>query len=69
MVLCIDVFISIQNLWSGKIPLRLYLRHLKEVRDDLADALPVECWDEINYINKAVEIPKDEGTVYVITLY
>jgi len=47
----------------------LYLRHLKEVPEDLADALPVECWDEITYISKAVEIPKDEGTVYANTLY
>lgn len=57
---------SLETSRTGKIPLRLYLRHLKEVRDDLADALPVECWDEINYINKAVEIPKDEGSTFTL---
>lgn len=51
---------------TGRIPVRLYLRHLKEVPDDLADALPVECWDEITYINKAVEIPKDEGSIFTL---
>ncbi|KAH9308493.1 hypothetical protein KI387_036404, partial [Taxus chinensis] len=49
-----------------RIPVHLYLRDLRKEVDDFADALTMESWDEINYINRPVELPKDEGSKFTL---
>ncbi|XP_008804824.1 autophagy protein 5 isoform X1 [Phoenix dactylifera] len=44
-----------------RIPVRLYVRNISEDLDDLEDAVPIDCWDRISYINRPVEIHKEEG--------
>ncbi|XP_057850439.2 autophagy protein 5 isoform X2 [Cryptomeria japonica] len=51
---------------TSRIPVHLYLRDLRKEVEDFADALPVESWDEINYINRPVEIPKDDGSKFTL---
>ncbi|KAG1361100.1 Autophagy protein 5 [Cocos nucifera] len=44
-----------------RIPVRLYVRNISEDLDDLEDAVPIDNWDRISYINRPVEIRKEEG--------
>ncbi|XP_008804849.1 autophagy protein 5 isoform X3 [Phoenix dactylifera] len=56
-----DQFELWQSLVKGRIPVRLYVRNISEDLDDLEDAVPIDCWDRISYINRPVEIHKEEG--------
>lgn len=37
------------------------MRNVAENFDDLEDVPPVDDWDQISYINRPVEISKEEG--------
>ncbi|CAM6114107.1 unnamed protein product [Calypogeia fissa] len=50
----------------GRIPVRLYIRRLKDKLDVLYDVPPVNSWDELVYITRPIDIPKEEG--FVLTL-
>lgn len=51
----------IRSRWSGRIPVRLYVRNVGEYTDDFEDVPPIDSWDRISYINKPVEIHREEG--------
>jgi len=39
----------------------LYVRTFTELFDDLEDAPEMDSWEKVSYINRPVEIDKDEG--------
>lgn len=45
----------------GRIPVRLYVWTVGEDFDDIEDAPPIDSWDKVSYINRPVEIHKEEG--------
>lgn len=51
------------HLLAGRIPVRLYIRNVGKSLEDLEDAPIIDSWDRISYINRAVEIHKEGGTV------
>uniref|UniRef100_A0A2P2JJV9 Autophagy protein 5 n=2 Tax=Rhizophora mucronata TaxID=61149 RepID=A0A2P2JJV9_RHIMU len=51
---------------TGKIPVRLYLRNLSEDFEDLEDLPPVDSWDKISYINRPLEIHREEGKYFTL---
>ncbi|OVA14282.1 Autophagy-related protein 5 [Macleaya cordata] len=51
---------------TGRIPVRLYVRNVGEDIDDLEDVPPIDSWDRICYINKPVEIHKEEGKIFTL---
>ncbi|KAF9625345.1 hypothetical protein IFM89_021715 [Coptis chinensis] len=48
------------GVWSGRIPVRLYIRSIEEDVDDLEDVPHIDSWDRISYLNRPVEMHKDE---------
>ncbi|KAL5721478.1 autophagy protein 5 [Ranunculus cassubicifolius] len=52
---------------TGRIPVRLYVRSINEHIDDLEDAPTVDNWDTISYINRPVQIQKDEGKIFTLS--
>lgn len=44
------------KLWSGRIPVRLYVWSIQEDFDNLEDAPSFDSWDKISYINRPAEI-------------
>ncbi|KAG0502170.1 hypothetical protein HPP92_002242 [Vanilla planifolia] len=46
---------------SSRIPVRLYLRVLGDDEDDLEDVTAIDSWDSVSYINRPVEIHREEG--------
>lgn len=44
------------KLWSGRIPVRLYVWSIQEDFDNLVDATSFDSWDKISYINRPAEI-------------
>lgn len=44
------------KLWSGRIPVRLYVWSVEGDFNDLEDAPYFDSWDKISYINRPVEI-------------
>lgn len=53
--------ILLLKLWSGRIPVRLYVRNFGEDIDDLEDVTTIDSWDKVSYINHPVEIHREEG--------
>ncbi|CAK7338877.1 unnamed protein product [Dovyalis caffra] len=53
---------------AGKIPIRLYVRSVHEDFEDLEDATEIENWDQISYINRPVEIHKEEEMTPLIAV-
>ncbi|KAJ8444174.1 hypothetical protein Cgig2_030994 [Carnegiea gigantea] len=49
---------------TGRIPIRLYVRTFTELFDDLEDAPEMDSWERVSYINRPVEIDKDEECVH-----
>ncbi|ONK64231.1 uncharacterized protein A4U43_C07F23490 [Asparagus officinalis] len=46
---------------SCRIPVRLYVRSVGEEIEDIEDASAMDSWDKFSYINRPVEVHKDEG--------
>ncbi|KAK4742227.1 hypothetical protein SAY87_000228 [Trapa incisa] len=44
-----------------RIPVRLYVWNVTEDFEDLEDAPPIDSWDKISYINRPVEMFKEDG--------
>uniref|UniRef100_A0A7C9DSU1 Autophagy protein 5 n=2 Tax=Opuntia streptacantha TaxID=393608 RepID=A0A7C9DSU1_OPUST len=51
---------------TGRIPIRLYVRTFTELFDDLEDAPEMDSWEKVSYINRPVEIDKDEGKHFTL---
>ncbi|KAG6742177.1 hypothetical protein POTOM_055467 [Populus tomentosa] len=51
---------------AGKIPVRLYVWSVNEDFEDLEDAPEVDNWDQISYINRPLEIHKEEMTPLMV---
>ena len=49
------------KLLSGRIPVRLYVWSVSKDFDDLEDAPQIDSWDQISYMNRPVEIHREEG--------
>lgn len=49
------------QLSSVRIPVRLYVWNITEDFEDLEDAPQLDSWDKISYINRPVEIVKEDG--------
>ncbi|XP_074288977.1 autophagy protein 5-like [Silene latifolia] len=47
---------------TGKIPIRLYVRTVLEVFDDLEDVPEIDSWESVSCINRPIEFDNDEGT-------
>ncbi|KAK2652769.1 hypothetical protein Ddye_012625 [Dipteronia dyeriana] len=52
---------TIGQVKTGRIPIRLYVCSVSEDFDDLEDVPKVDSWDKISFINRPVEIHKEEG--------
>jgi len=52
---------NIYYLLLGRIPVRLYLWTVNEEFDDFEDAPQIDNWDKVSYINRPVEIYKEDG--------
>ncbi|KAI9100018.1 hypothetical protein K1719_024236 [Acacia pycnantha] len=50
----------------GRIPVRLYVWTVSEDFDDFEDAppTPIDSWDKVSYINRPVEVHKEEGKYF-----
>ncbi|KAI4299660.1 hypothetical protein L6164_033096 [Bauhinia variegata] len=48
----------------GRIPVRLYVWTVSKDFDDLEDAPQIDSWDKVSYINRPVEIHKEEGKYF-----
>ncbi|KAF7831163.1 autophagy protein 5 [Senna tora] len=48
----------------GRIPVRLYVWTVSEDFDDLEHAPSIDSWDKVSYINRPVEIQKEEGKYF-----
>ncbi|RVW20568.1 Autophagy protein 5 [Vitis vinifera] len=46
---------------TGRIPVRLYVWSVSKDFDDLEDAPQIDSWDQISYMNRPVEIHREEG--------
>ncbi|KAJ6793188.1 autophagy protein 5 [Iris pallida] len=51
---------------SGRIPIRLYIRYIEEDLEDLEEASAINSWDKISYMNRPVEVQKDEGSLVTL---
>ncbi|XP_030536745.1 autophagy protein 5 isoform X1 [Rhodamnia argentea] len=51
---------------TGRIPVRLYICSATEDFDELEDAPQIDSWDKISYINRAVEVLKEEGKCFTL---
>ncbi|KAK7276179.1 hypothetical protein RIF29_17314 [Crotalaria pallida] len=49
---------------TGRVPVRLYLWTVSEDFDDFEDAPQIDNWDKVSYINRPVEIHKDDGKYF-----
>ncbi|CAL0315693.1 unnamed protein product [Lupinus luteus] len=49
---------------TGRIPVRLYVWTVSEDFDDLEDAPEIDNWDKVSYINRPIEIHKDDGKYF-----
>ncbi|KAL3699560.1 hypothetical protein R1sor_017582 [Riccia sorocarpa] len=49
-----------------RLPMRFYIRLVKENSDDFDDCPPVGSWDELIYMTRPVDIPKDKDTVLTL---
>ncbi|CAN1759050.1 Autophagy protein 5 [Linum perenne] len=45
----------------GKVPVRLYIWTVSDDFEDLEDAPPIDSWDSISYVNRPLEIHREEG--------
>jgi len=52
---------DINILCTGRIPVRLYVCSATKDFDELEDAPEIDNWDKISYINRPVEVHKEEG--------
>ncbi|KAF9625301.1 hypothetical protein IFM89_020887 [Coptis chinensis] len=52
---------------TGRIPVRLYIRSIEEDVDDLEDVPHIDSWDRISYLNRPVEMHKDEGKIFTLS--
>ncbi|KAL2652285.1 hypothetical protein R1flu_020413 [Riccia fluitans] len=43
-----------------RLPMRVYIRFVKENFDDLDDCPPVDSWEQLIYITRPIDIPKDK---------
>jgi hypothetical protein len=50
----------------GRIPVRLYLWTVNNDFDDFEDAPVIDNWDKVSYINRPVEIHKEDGKLCLI---
>ncbi|KAK3409526.1 hypothetical protein EUGRSUZ_J01641 [Eucalyptus grandis] len=51
---------------TGRIPVRLYVCSATEDFDELEDAPEIDNWDKISYINRPVEVHKEEGKYFTL---
>lgn len=58
------IFLFVFDVFSGKIPVRLYVRTVSEDFEDLEDMPKIDSWDKISYINRPIEIHR-EGRLYL----
>ncbi|XP_061347820.1 autophagy protein 5 [Gastrolobium bilobum] len=49
---------------TGRIPVRLYAWTVSEEFDDFEDATQIDNWDKVSYINRPVEIHKEDGKYF-----
>ncbi|KAL9316411.1 hypothetical protein ACSQ67_017412 [Phaseolus vulgaris] len=49
---------------TGRIPVRLYLWTVNEEFDDFEDAPQIDNWDKVSYINRPVELHKEDGKYF-----
>lgn len=49
------------HLFSGRLPVRLYVRNVDQDLEYLEDVQTLDNWDSVSYINRAVEIHKEGG--------
>ncbi|CAJ1970896.1 unnamed protein product [Sphenostylis stenocarpa] len=49
---------------TGRIPVRLYLWTVNEEFDDFEGAPQIDNWDKVSYINRPVEIHKEDGKYF-----
>ncbi|XP_027332096.1 autophagy protein 5 [Abrus precatorius] len=49
---------------TGRIPVRLYMWTVNEEFDDFEDAPQIDNWDKVLYINRPVEIHKEDGKFF-----
>ncbi|XP_020234125.1 autophagy protein 5 [Cajanus cajan] len=49
---------------TGRIPVRLYLWTVNEEFDDFEDAPQIDNWDKVSYINRPVEIHREDGKFF-----
>lgn len=49
---------------TGRIPVRLYLWTVTEEFDDFEDAPQIDNWDKVSYINRPVEIHREDGKYF-----
>ncbi|XP_021643575.2 autophagy protein 5 [Hevea brasiliensis] len=51
---------------TGKIPVRLYIWSVGEDFEDLEDMPKIDSWDKISYINRPIEIYREEGRCFTL---
>ncbi|XP_050226320.1 autophagy protein 5 [Mercurialis annua] len=51
---------------TDKIPVRLYVWSVSEVFEDLEDIPKIDSWDKISYINRPIEIHREEGKCFTL---
>ncbi|KAF6144567.1 hypothetical protein GIB67_006059 [Kingdonia uniflora] len=58
---------SLGELYRGRrVPVRLYVRYIDEAIGDLTDVPSIDSWDEISYINRPVEILREDGKIFTL---
>ncbi|CAN0913999.1 Autophagy protein 5 [Linum grandiflorum] len=50
----------------GKVPVRLYIWSVSKDFEDLEDAPLIDSWDSVSYINRPVEVHKEEGKCFTL---
>ncbi|BFI24572.1 autophagy-related protein 5 [Marchantia polymorpha subsp. ruderalis] len=50
----------------GRLPMRFYIRSVKEKFDDFCDSSPVDSWDQLVYMTRPIDVPKDKETVLTL---
>lgn len=63
-----NFLVLLSKFFSDRIPVRLYVWSVTEDFDDLEDVPEIDSWDKISYINRPVEIRREEGTIYLLIL-
>ncbi|KAK3218695.1 hypothetical protein Dsin_012665 [Dipteronia sinensis] len=51
---------------TGRIPIRLYVCRVSEDFDDVEDVPKIDSWGKISFINRPVEIHKEEGKYFTL---